>query len=211
MAGSITGFLFMTWLSIFIVYHSSRSTDHSLQSSLQPTNIDKEVFMSSFHPIYHPQNQVESFFWPKDASLFDWTRNRAIPAVISIVNLPDWQNLFRWSSGSDWVSKSDVEYDFQTQKTPVFRTIHASSPFASSVPLPLVSGEETKYMRLNDFFRTEFGDVLEKEGSPKYKRFEGFVFRKHDGVCYSVVLLCYNILYSLTLIVSFRISDERIP
>lgn len=196
-AGSITGFLFMTWLSIFIVYHSSRSADNSLQSSLQMTNIDKDSFMSSFHPIYHPLHQVESYYWPKDASLFPWLQNRHIPAVVSIVNLPEWQKLYRWASGSDWVVKSDVEYDFQVQNTPVFRTVRATSPFTSSVPLPLIEGEATQYLRLNDFFKIEFGEILPTDGSAKFKRFEGFLNRKSDNVRHHGILISHVLAFPL--------------
>ena len=192
-AGSITGFLVMAWISIFIVYHSSVSLDNSVQLSLNPTSLDKDAFMSSFHPVYRPRNQVETYYWPKDSPIVEAAKRNVLPMVISVANLPDWHRLYKWASGSDWVVHSDVEYDFQAQNTPVFRRIDPSSPFASSVPLPLIDGESTVYTRLNDFFKSEFEGVSETDGLPKFKKFEGFVQRKGDDVRHLVI---FNLAHS---------------
>lgn len=174
-SGAIVGFLVMAWVSIFIVFHTTRLSQIPIDSSNTQAQIDKQAFASQFHAVFDPTTAVDVFYWPPDASFMDWLSNRAEPAVVSVSNLADWNKIYKWISGFEWLAQNTGDYDFQAQNSPIFKNVDMTKPLATSTPIPAANGESIQATKLENFFRVDFGETADVEGAPKFKRFQGFV------------------------------------
>jgi len=177
-AGTIVGLLAFGWFSLFVVFHSARMSTSNPQSTGPSVDIDAHTFLSSFHPAFQATSPVESYYWPHNVPIIERTEGLAFPIVISSHAVSDWETLHAWVSGVDWIH-NDAEYDFRVQNNSLFWSVDPKQPVEATFPLSSIESGRTEYLTMKRFLELE---LEEDSASPKYRKFDGFVFRASDQV-----------------------------
>lgn len=182
-AGAITGILIFSWLSILLVFYTTRFTDLNPRViTPSPSELATPISLSSFSSIFRPLRQVSSYIFPSEFSLLEFGKHHAEPAIIPATVTSDWHKLFLWASNNQWLTNNDLQYDFQAQQRPIYFKHIADKPFETLVPLPDVAEDRIEFITLAQFFEQESEAIHDHQRKHTFKNFEGFVFRPIDKV-----------------------------